>query len=356
MSALGEIFWRLCEISSSHMTCTEISRALQQIWFVADRYFSESLKEGVQDNRGSDGLIFPFNDSTALPANFETDCLTNVTNKANLNEYLAQKFIKLHDNDKQTICITYNTVCTSEEADSRVIRHAINLGVNDYKEVSIGTVDSDVVVSFGYADIVKDAGVEKFSLVYGSKEKYFNVFDNWSYFLEDICRALPYFHALTGCDMTSSFYQLGKAKFWKTWMTQHNNNESLTRTFVRLCDQPTNIDPNDIDIIAKYIYNCCGLDTSSGTSFEALRFRQLLNTPNLCLRTLAPSVSAIEQHVRRACVEAGYLWKLSHVELDIPDPTWGWGRSSVSAFSYIPLWQACFFTWYSFFTENLFVH
>ena len=149
MSALGEIFWRLCEISSSHMTYTEISRALQQIWFVADRYFSESLKEGVQDNRGSDGLIFPFNDSTALPANFETDCLTNVTNKTNLNEYLAQKFIKLHDNDKQTICITYNdtvisndnnvlnenliTVCTSEEADSRIIRHAIPLGLKNAK-------------------------------------------------------------------------------------------------------------------------------------------------------------------------------------------------------------------------------
>ena len=264
---------------------------------VTDRYFSVSPKEGVRDNRGSDGLIFSFNDSTAFPANFETDFLTNVTNKTNLNEYLAQKFIKLHDNDKQTICITYNdtvisndnvlnenliTVCTSEEADSRVIRHAINLGVNDYKEVSIGTVDGDVFVSFGYANIVKDAGVEKFSPVYGSKEKYFDVFDNWSYFLEDICRALPYFHALTGCDTTSSFYQLGKAKFWKTWMKQHNNNnESLTRTFIHLGDQPANIDPNDIDIIAKYIYNCYGLDTSSGTSFEALRLHQLLNTPNI---------------------------------------------------------------------------
>ena len=69
-----------------------------------------------------------------FPANFETYFLTNVTNKTNLNEYLAQKFIKLHDNDKQTICITYNdtdisnynnvrsenliTVCISEEADS----------------------------------------------------------------------------------------------------------------------------------------------------------------------------------------------------------------------------------------------
>ena len=121
-----------------------------------------------------------------------------------------------------------------------------------------------------------------------NKEKYFDVFDNLSYFGEDICRALPYFYALTGCDTTSSFYQLGKAKFWKTWMKQHNNNnESLTRTFIHLGDQPANIDPNDIDIIAKYIYNCYGLDTSSGTSFEALRLHQLLNTPNTSSNTWA---------------------------------------------------------------------
>ena len=52
-------------------------------------------------------------------------------------------------------------------------------------------VDSEVVVlSFDYAKIVKDAGTEKFSVVYGAKEKYFDVFDNLSYFGEDICRAL----------------------------------------------------------------------------------------------------------------------------------------------------------------------
>ena len=111
------------------------------------------------------------------------------------------------------------------------------------------------MLSFGYANIVNDAGVGKFSVVYGPKEKYFDVFVNLS-FGEDICRALPYFHALTGCDTTSSFYQLGKAKFWKTWIKEHKNkNESLARTFTHLGDQPTNIDPNDIDIIAKYIYN-----------------------------------------------------------------------------------------------------
>ena len=67
-----------------------------------------------------------------------------------------------------------------------MIRHAINLGVSDYKEVSIETVDSDVVVlSFGYANII-DAGLDKSSVVYGPKEKYSDVFDNLSYFGEDI--------------------------------------------------------------------------------------------------------------------------------------------------------------------------
>ena len=68
----------------------------------------------------------------------------------------------------------------------------------------------------------------------------------------------------------------------------------------------------------------------------------MLNTPNICLRSLAPSVAAIEKHMKRACIQAGYLWKLCKVELDIPDPTsWGWKLSSESSFSYIPFWQDC---------------
>ena len=58
-----------------------------------------------------------------------------------------------------------------------MIRHGINLEVNNYKEVLIEMVDSEVVVlSFDYAKIVKDAGTEKFSVVYGAKEKYLMCF------------------------------------------------------------------------------------------------------------------------------------------------------------------------------------
>ena len=78
-----------------------------------------------------------------------------------------------------------------------MIQHGINLGVNNNKEVLIEMVDSNVVVlSFGFANIVKDADVEKFSVVYGPKEEYFDVFDNLSYFGEDTCRALPIFKRL----------------------------------------------------------------------------------------------------------------------------------------------------------------
>ena len=32
---------------------------------------------------------------------------------------------------------------------------------------------------------------------------------------EDLCRLIPSFHALTGCDSTSALYQIGKRKAWK---------------------------------------------------------------------------------------------------------------------------------------------
>ena len=55
-----------------------------------------------------------------------------------------------------------------------------------------------------------------------------------------------------------------------------------------------------------------------------------------------PSVPAIEQYVRRVFNQAGRLWRLSKLELDILDPTsWGWKLFLVSKFFYIPLWQDC---------------
>ena len=50
-------------------------------------------------------------------------------------------------------------VCTSEQADTQITQPI-------YREAFIQTLESDVVLSFGYANIVKDAGFETFSVVY----------------------------------------------------------------------------------------------------------------------------------------------------------------------------------------------
>lgn len=60
-------------------------------------------------------LIFSHNKSRAFSANFETDFINSVTNKTNLNKYLAQKFLKLDDNNNQIRCVTYNDTVISSD-------------------------------------------------------------------------------------------------------------------------------------------------------------------------------------------------------------------------------------------------
>jgi len=48
----------------------------------------------------------------------------------------------------------------------------------------------------------------------------------------DKSRALPFFHALTGCDTTSCFFHRGKKSAWETW----NVYPEVTQAFLELCD------------------------------------------------------------------------------------------------------------------------
>ena len=92
-----------------------------------------------------------------------------------------------------------------------------------------------------------------------------------------------------------------------------------------------------LNAICNFVYSAYNL--TNEIQFNARRRKQLLCIPNVSLRVLVPSPAAILQHKKRAIIQAGYLWKLSEVELQIPDPTeWGWKMTDDG--SYIPLWQA----------------
>ena len=130
-------------------------------------------------------------DSLKIPCDFQKDFLKNSHNKNELYKYLARRFFDistaesscdqsfesslssidqifvvthgdsiLTENDIDTDGIFYYT---SMEVDARVIGHVLNISVNnDYKKIFI---------------------------------------------LADICRALPFFYAFSGCDTVSNIFK-----------------------------------------------------------------------------------------------------------------------------------------------------
>ena len=152
-----------------------------------------------------------------------------------------------------------------------------------------------------------------------------------------MCKGLSFFHAFTGCDSVSSFYKVGKVKYWTVWSAKIKvGDTNLSSIFIELSNRPSSIDENTFDSLCALVYEAYNL--TKEVPLKTRRKDHLISTPTVNLRMLVPSPSGILQHIKRACIQAGYLWKLCELETDIPDPTeWGW--KPVPGGSYVPRWQ-----------------
>ena len=79
-----------------------------------------------------------------------------------------------------------------------------------------------------------------------------------------------------------------------------------------------NIEVNEFNTLCNFVYESYGLTRQE--SFKTRRTDHLILTPNANLWMLVPSLSGILQHIKRACIQAGYFWKLSEIETNISDP------------------------------------
>ena len=106
-----------------------------------------------------------YNEDSPLPKNWD-DFLKNSTNKNRFNEFFACKFMEIHSGSRALVCSYKDTVlfypctepisfsdititdCTSEEADQRLIRHALHCVSTcySYKIIAVRTVDTDVMI------------------------------------------------------------------------------------------------------------------------------------------------------------------------------------------------------------------
>ena len=90
----------------------------------------------------------------------------------------------------------------------------------------------------------------------------------------NICKALPFFFALTGCDTVLAFHGKGECTFWDQWM-KSKAKEDLTRNIIALGRFPCSISNNDIntlETLVKSVY----LGNSRNVKTSCEKFNLLL--------------------------------------------------------------------------------
>ena len=114
--------------------------------------------------------------------------------------------------------LTALTPC-QQEADTRMMLHLHHAAEQSHTKAYLRTVDSDVVVlainffhelgllelwiGFGSGKSNKDIPIQHIAQMLGPQH----------------CIALPLFHALTGCDVVSEMFGIGKETTWNAWLT-----------------------------------------------------------------------------------------------------------------------------------------
>ena len=150
---------------------------------------------------------------------------------------LAEKFIAFHSTNSshQLLTITYGDTitsneqelltnrrincCTSEEDDTRLVRHVICRVETGCNHVVVRTVDTDVLVliishSPFLNEISNSAQVVTTKGSNSKKIKVSDVTELASTIGHSFCKGLPFFYAFNGCDTLSSMYNCSKTHFW----------------------------------------------------------------------------------------------------------------------------------------------
>lgn len=123
---------------------------------------------------------------------------------------------------------------------------------------------------------------------------------------------LPAFHALTGCDVVSGFYGIGKKKAWGVFQ-QHS--DLLTSLGVSATDMEDNLDSYTINpsttadaekfVCKLYQPNC------EDSQINKVRYRMFQQAKDKLLKHLPPTYDTLSEHIKRTHLQA-IIWKESN--------------------------------------------
>lgn len=327
-----------------------LTKQLEQttrIDIVWDTYLPDSLKEGTREKRGK-GIRRKVTSHAKLPSNWK-DFLRDSNNKSELFAFLTSKISQFIFPTNKTVYVTSGQSvihvsttsgmmnCNHEEADTRIVVHVLHALNQGMKSIKVRTVDTDVVIILvgAFFDLLQNQPMADTWIAFGMSKNYrfYSVNAIYNYLGKAKSRALPVFHALTGCDTTSFFKGKGKKSSWQAWQAY----EEVTEIFEYIASHPfKHLDENSneftkIERLIVVLYD----RTSHLASINVAR-EELFCRKNRSVERIPPTQNALLQHVKRAIYQAG-IWTTSTLEQQVvPSPhEFGWSKESKS---WIPVW------------------
>ena len=317
---------------------------LDVVW---DVYLPDSLKTATREKRGS-GVRKRVSSLAVIPRNWQ-GFLRVDKNKEELFAFLSNRITTLDVPAGKTIVSThhdrvltsstqFNTdllePCCQEEADSRILLHVQDCAKKGIDRVMIRTTDTDVVVlaiANMYTIPVSEIWV---AFGVGKNFRYIPAHLIATQLGERRSRALPFFHAMTGCDTVSFFAGKGKKTAWEVWRAF----PEITDIFCSLSAGPETVLEDWMNKLQRFVVL---LHDKTSTVWFVNQARQtLFAQQSRSLESIPPTAHALKQHILRATYQAGHVWgKCLKRNPKMPDPAgWGWQRESSGKKLWVPLW------------------
>ena len=208
--------------------------------------------------------------------------------------------------------------CTHEEADTRLMIHALDASLRGHRRIKIRTNDTDVIV----LSVVSTLPVDEFWITYGSGKnvQHMPVHVVASSLGPSKSSALPMFHALTGSDTVSFFRNHGKKSAWDVW----NVFLELTPVLCALKASPEIITEESLAVLERFVVLLYDR-TSSLLKVNKAR-QELFCKTSKEFDSIPPTKAALEQHIRRAVLQGAHTWGQTLLcQPALPSPAdWGW--------------------------------
>ena len=219
--------------------------------------------------------------------------------------------------------------CTQEEADTRIFLHVSAAVSCGHRQLIVRTTDSDVVVLAVSAFVSLDQRIDELWIAFGMQRRYryIPIHTVVAQLGPAKSSALPAFHALTGCDTTSSFFGKGKKTAWAVW----NSLPQLTVPLQLLSSPKPSLQvlKTHSAVLQLFVIQLYGVCHENVTTVDGARHYLFLKKGKDFLH-IPPGSDALNQHLLRVAYQGGHVWgnMMEKSAQPVTVTEWGWQQVS----------------------------